>query len=127
MEFELLLNKSKIKKKPDNNHYNTRIKRVVDIIQSLDANDPREDTEFNTTIIPKFKQFVSLYTELKRELSIEKEKHQFINTIVYEILKSALNEIEIVNKSTNNTTIKQIADCIVKKNNKKTIKLNVIK
>lgn len=127
MDFELLLNKSKIKKNKDPDHYNTRLKRVIEIIQSLDTNNPKDDLEFNTFIIPKFKEFIKSYSQLKRELNIEKEKHQFINTIVEDILKKALNEIEIVDKSTNNSNIKHITDCIIKKNNKKKITLNCVK
>jgi hypothetical protein len=127
MDFELLLNKSKIKKNKDPTHYNTRLKKVIDIIQSLNVNNPTDNVNFNTNIIPKFKQFIHLYTELKQTLSIEKEKHQFINTIIEDILNKAINEIELVDKTTKNSNIKQITECIVNQKNNKMIKFNVKK
>lgn len=125
MEFELLFNKSKIKKKVnDPDHYNTRLKKIIELVESLDNNSTNLDTDITNT----FKDFINLYTILKKKLSVEIQKHQLIHTIVDDLVKKAINNTDNVDKTTNTTTAEKKIDInILNKNTKKTIKLNVSK
>lgn len=120
MEYELLLNRSKIKKNVEKDGYNIRFKKILEIIQSLNPNENLDDdcNDNNIELIPKFKQFLNHYYQLKKILNIEKEKHVFISDIIDSVLKKAIYEVELVNKK--KIDIKNI----VQENNTKIIKLN---
>lgn len=130
MDFELLLNRHKQKKQVTNQtKFDEKIKTIIDIIDSIDENDIKmERTKIKSdNIIDAFKTFIISYSNLKKQMSIENDKHNFIISIVNNIIKKSLGEIELLSKSTNNKNLKKITNCILENNDKKTIKLNIIK
>lgn len=134
MDYELLLNKHKFKK-ASIPLLNDKLEKIIDIINSIDTYDIvdlnfillKEKCNLSKDIIEAFKNFIISYCLLKKQLSIENDKHIFIRTIIDDIIKKAVNQIDIIHKNTTNDDIKQIANCILEDSNKKTIKLNLIK
>ena len=131
MDYEILLNKQKHKKNIDReNNLDNKMKMILDIIDSIDEHDlvlEKTKIKDDTNIISSFKTIIISYSNLKKQLSIENEKHTFIISIVNNIINKSLNEIELLEKSTNNNQLKKITNCILEDNTKKTIKLNLIK
>jgi hypothetical protein len=131
MDYEILLNKQKHKKNIDRqNNLDNKMKMILDIIDSIDEHDlvlEKTKIKDDTDIISSFKTLIISYSNLKKQLSIENEKHTFIISIVNNILNKSLNEIELLEKSTNNNQLKKITNCILEDSTKKTIKLNLIK
>ena len=131
MDYEILLNKQKHKKNIDReNNLDNKMKMILDIIDSIDEHDlvlEKTKIKDDTNIISSFKTIIISYSNLKKQLSIENEKHTFIVSILNNIINKSLNEIELLEKSTNNNQLKKITNCILEDNTKKTIKLNLIK
>ena len=131
MDYEILLNKQKHKKNIDReNNLDNKMKMILDIIDSIDEHDlvlEKTKIKDDTNIISSFKTLIISYSNLKKQLSIENEKHTFIVSILNNIINKSLNEIELLEKSTNNNQLKKITNCILEDNTKKTIKLNLIK
>lgn len=131
MDYEILLNKQKHKKNIDReNNLDNKMKMILDIIDSIDEHDlvlEKTKIKDDTDIISSFKTLIISYSNLKKQLSIENEKHTFIVSILNNIINKSLNEIELLEKSTNNNQLKKITNCILEDNTKKTIKLNLIK
>jgi len=131
MDYEILLNKQKHKKNIDRqSNLDDKMKMILDIIDSIDEYDlvlEKTKIKDDTDIILSFKTLIISYSNLKKQLSIENEKHNFIVSIVNNIINKSLNEINLLEKSTNNKQLKKITNCILEESTKKTIKLNLIK